>query len=217
MSQGRKEYYKTHESHWKGRVVSEEEKQRARERNKGKWAGDKNPRHINPLGGKLNGRWRGGILSLHNEYRTRIDYWKQDSMAFCNYKCVITGGGFDNIHHTSSYTDILTEALNNLGFKPKKKIGDYTSDELNRLDVEVEKLHKIYGFGACINKDVHKLFHDIYAYTKFTPDDFLEFLRDIDNGKYKDWFISHNLTVNINYEYLSYLEELCDILKDDVI
>lgn len=213
LSKTKKEYYKTHESSWKGRIVSEEEKEKIRLRVKGRWSGNKNPRHINPLNGKDNGRWKGGILSLKTEFRSRISDWKNASMSFCNYKSVVTGKNFDHIHHTTSFTNILEECLKNTNIQIKSKIGDYTDEELILLEKEIQKLHIVYGYGACIEKNIHKLFHDNYGYTNFSPENFVEFLNDIDIGKYNKWFQSNNIEININYNYLSYLTTLCNSLK----
>ena len=51
----KKEYFKTHDGWWKGRKRSVEQCQGMGERMKGKWAGNKNPRHNNPLTGAANG------------------------------------------------------------------------------------------------------------------------------------------------------------------
>jgi hypothetical protein len=40
----------------------------------------------------------------------------------------------------------------------------------------------------------------------FIAYDFLVFIRDIDCGKYNKWFEENNLLININYEYIDYLE-----------
>lgn len=63
-----------------------------------------------------------------------------------------------------------------------------------------------YGFGACVNKEVHKLFHDTYGYKNFSPCDFLDFVYRVDSGDFDEWFASHNIPININYNYIEYLE-----------
>ena len=79
----------------------------------------------------------------------------------------------------------------------------------------IEKdLHIIYGFGACINKDVHKLFHDNYGYTKFSPYDFLDFVYRIDIGEFDEWFKENNLQININYDYVEYLESTLTVIAE---
>ena len=70
----------------------------------------------------------------------------------------------------------------------------------------LKELHSIYGYGACINKEVHKLFHDNYGYTKFSPLDFLDFIYRIDIGEFDGWFEENNLKIDINYDYVDYLE-----------
>lgn len=72
----------------------------------------------------------------------------------------------------------------------------------------------LYGYGACINKEVHKLFHDNYGYTKFSPFDFLDFLYRIDVGEFDAWFKENNLKININYEYVEYLESTLSVLAE---
>ena len=76
ISATKKEYFKTHDGWWKGRKRSPEQCKAISKRMKGKWAGDKNPRHINPLNGELNGRWKGGILDTYVELRSDTKDWK---------------------------------------------------------------------------------------------------------------------------------------------
>lgn len=85
---------------------------------------------------------------------------------------------------------------------------NYSTSEFNILRDEVNYLHVLYGLGACLQKDVHKLFHDEYGYTDFSSHDFIEFVNRIKSGEYEEWFIEHKLCVNINYEYVNYLIDL---------
>lgn len=208
ISETKKEYYKTHDGWWKGKKRSEKQCRQISDlkRELGYWKGDKNPRHLNPLNGELNGRWKGGINNTYCELRSDTKEWQQASMEFCNYKCVVTNGEFDNIHHTTAFRDIVDEAFNITKFDVKSKVQDYNQEDFDILRQITKELHSEYGFGACIQKDVHKLYHDKYGYTKFSPYSFLEFLYDIDNGKYNEWFDDNNLNIHINYEYVKYLE-----------
>ena len=214
ISVAKKEYYKTHDNWWKGRKRSPEQCQAISERQKGKWSGDKNPRHINPLNGELNGRWKGGILPVYTELRSDTKDWFNESMKFCNYKCVITGEKFDNIHHTTSFRDIVNEVFKITGIEVKQKVCDYSKEEFDRLRDVLKELHVLYGYGACVNKEVHKLFHDNYGYTKFSPFDFLDFLYRIDVGEFDSWFDENNLKININYKYIEYLEGILSALAE---
>ena len=206
ISATKKEYYKTHDSWWKGKKRSPEQCKAISKRMKGKWAGDKNPRHINPLNGELNGRWKGGILDTYVELRSDTKDWFNESMEFCGYKCVITNGEFDNVHHTTAFRDIVDQVFEITGVEVKPKVCDYSTDDFDELRSTLKELHSIYGYGACINKEVHKLFHDNYGYTKFSPFDFLDFIYRIDIGEFDSWFEENNLKIDINYDYVDYLE-----------
>lgn len=208
LSEFQREYYKTHDSWAKGIKLSPERCKQISERMKGKWSGDKNPRHLTPLNGELNGRWKGGINKTYTELRSESKDWQRKSMDFCDYKCVITGGGFDNIHHTTAFRDIVDQVFELTNICIKEQVCDYTDDEFSILRKACHDLHIMYGYGACINKDVHKLFHDTYGYTQFAPYNFLEFIYDIDSGKYDVWFSENNYKKNINQKYIEYLESI---------
>ena len=214
ISATKKEYYKTHDSWWKGKKRSPEQCKAISERMKGKWAGDKNPRHINPLNGELNGRWKGGILDTYVELRSDTKDWFNESMEFCGYKCVITNGEFDNVHHTTAFRDIVDQVFEITGVEVKPKVCDYSTDDFDELRSTLKELHSIYGYGACINKEVHKLFHDNYGYTKFSPFDFLDFIYRIDIGEFDSWFEENNLKIDINYDYVDYLESTLTALAE---
>lgn len=79
---------------------------------------------------------------------------------------------------------------------------------------EVKFLHAMYGFGACINKAVHKLFHDEYGYTGFTPDDFLDFITRIKSGEFDGWFDEQGLQICINSDYVDYLTALVNEFEE---
>ena len=206
ISATKKEYFKTHDGWWKGRKRSVEQCQGMSERMKGKWAGNKNPRHNNPLTGAANGRWKGGINQTYSELRSDTKDWFNDSMEFFNYKCVITNGEFDNVHHTTAFKDIVAEAFRITNIDIKEHVYDYADDEFQTLRDELKRLHSIYGYGACINKDIHKLFHDTYGYTEFSPYDFLEFIYRIESKEFDNWFKENNLKINFNFNYIEYLE-----------
>lgn len=208
LSQSLKEHYKTHDGWWKGKTRSPEQCKQMSERQKGKWAGNKNPRHIKPLCGSENGRWKGGINATYFELRSETKDWMQNSMEFCNYHCVITGGDFDNIHHTTPFRNIVDEVFDITHIEVKPLVRDYSKEEFQSLVDQTHKLHNKYGYGACVHYDVHKLFHDVYGYTHFTPKDFLHFINDIYDGKYDDWFKEYNLPININEQYVKYLENI---------
>lgn len=192
----------------KGRKLSEETRKKIsatkREYFKthdGWWTGKRrSPEQCKMISERQKGKWAGD--------------WFNDSMEFCNYKCVITGGEFDNVHHTTAFRDIIDEVFKITGVEVKQQVCDYNKEDFDELRLTLKDLHMLYGYGACINKEVHKLFHDNYGYTKFSPFDFLDFLYRIDVGEFDTWFKENNLKININYEYVEYLESTLSALAE---
>lgn len=222
LSESKKKYYETHDSWWKGKKRSKEQCEQISRRMKESmaWSGDNNPRHLKPLFGENNGRWKGGIKTVYTQLRSEIKDWFNESMMFSNYSCVITGLNFDNIHHTTPFKDIVEIALENMEIDPNKGIGECSESDLKLIKRRVIDLHTLFGFGAPLLKNVHKLFHDKYGYTNFTPYDFLDFIYRIDRGEYDDWFENNSIIVNINYGYVEYLEnillDLCEKKEGDL-
>jgi len=166
---------------------------------------------------KKNGRWSGGITNLYFALRNGLTKWKQDSMKFCNYKCIISGNNFDEIHHVIPFREIADEAFCLVNLDVREKIEDYSNNELNLIYNKINELHSFYGYGACLNKSVHKLFHDIYGYTDFDIDDFIDFVDKILCGDFNDWFNANNLRININFDYIEYIKSINDYLKSEDI
>lgn len=184
-------------SHWKGRIVSEEEKEKSRQRVLGRWQGEKNPRHINPLHKEKNGRWLGGITNLSQALREQLIGWKKGSMKFCNYKCLLTGKDFDEIHHLNPFNEIIKETLQELNLEVKNSLGDY--ENADTIIEKIQNKHTLYGI--CLSKEVHKIFHDNYSYNQFTKEDFEEFVRNYFKGDFdkdlKEEYRSYNSTSNM--------------------
>lgn len=110
------------------------------------------------------------------------------------------------MHHTTSFKNIVRETLKLTGLNKRDFVSNYTEEEFGRLTSVLKFLHGEYGFGACLTKEVHKLFHDNYGYKDFSAFDFLDFAYRVDNGEFADWFSSNSIPVNINFGYIEYLE-----------
>lgn len=205
ISVGNKIYYETHDSVWKG-VKRPDISLLSSQRRIGKWAGDNNPRHINPLFGSDNGNWNGGTTSLYAELRFELTDWKTSIMNYCGYKCIITGGKFDHIHHITPFKEILDEVFRITNLPVKDHSIDYSYNEYELLSSTLISLHDEIGYGACMNDNVHMLFHKNYGYHKFTKYNFLDFIYRIDCGEFDKWFEENGLQININYDYVEYLE-----------
>lgn len=208
LSESKKEYYKTHDAWAKGKHFTKEHCQNISKAKKevGKWKGDNNPRHIFPLNGSLNGNWQGGLTNFYQELRSDTKDWFNESAEFCDYSCVISGLNFDNVHHTTAFKDIIDETCRLTGLDKRGNVSDYTDEEFDTLTDTLKYLHNEYGLGACLTKEIHKLFHDIYGYKDFSAYDFLDFVYRVNNGELDNWFDKNNIPININYDYIEYLE-----------
>lgn len=125
--------------------------------------------------GEENARWNGGISSLVAYLRGQLTDWKKDTMKFSNYKCIITGKNFDDIHHLYSFDKIKDETIQILHFPIYDEINKYSDDELKQISKLCLELHYKYGLGVCITNKEHKLFHKIYGFGNNTPEQFEEF------------------------------------------
>ena len=134
--------------------------------------------------------------------------WLIKSAESTNYNCVITGKNFDNVHHLYPFKNIVEEVFINLNIDKRKNVSEYSECEEIAIRNELKRLHNFYGYGSPINKDVHKLFHDLYGYTNTNYCDFIEFVKRIELGEFDKWFEGNNLPVNINYDYINYIKEL---------
>lgn len=120
--------------------------------------------------------WKGGITPLHNHLRTTIYPWKKDSMKKSNYRCVITGKPFEEIHHEHGFEFILKETMEIVNLPIHTKINEYTESELKEIEDTCLELHYKYGLGSPILASLHTEFHNIYGRGKNTREQFEEFL-----------------------------------------
>jgi len=133
--------------------------------------------------GEMTGMWKGGISNLNVYLREFIDGWKRDSMASCNYKCVITGSDFKVIHHLYSFNKLLTETLEELNLPIHKEINNYINNEMDAIKEILTRKHYEHPLGVCLCKDVHTLYHKIYGDDN-TPEQFEEFRKRYNNGEF---------------------------------
>jgi hypothetical protein len=134
--------------------------------------------------GSKSHRWRGGLSEVTGLLGHRIPEWKRESMESCGYKCIITGGKFDHIHHLYPMNKIVQEVFFNIGLEKKRTLEEYSDEEISAIVYETKRLHTIYPLGVCLRKDIHDLFHSskMYGNKDFTPDDFYEFYDRIQSG-----------------------------------
>ncbi len=109
--------------------------------------------------------------------------WKEKSMKNCNYKCILTGNRFNDIHHIYSLNLILKETLNDLKINSKETIDDYTDEEL-RLILDIFRIKQNnYPLGVCLTSKIHKQFHDKYGYGNNTIEQWDKFVQEYYNTK----------------------------------
>lgn len=138
--------------------------------------------------GENHSNWNGGISSLTEFLRSKINNWKIDSFKKYNYKCYLTNSERNLvIHHVYPFSEIVKESLEELNLDIKKSIGEYSEEELNSIIEKVNKNHYKYGLGVCLRSDIHKLFHMEYSFFNFTPKDFEEFVVRFKNGEFDDF------------------------------
>jgi hypothetical protein len=125
-----------------------------------------------------------GNRSLYDFCRKTLDEWKRSSMIACNYKCILTGGEFDVVHHLFSFHKILDQLIDELNIPLYETINLYSDEELKTIEKKCLELHNFYGLGVCLNKQVHMLFHSIYGKTNNTPEQFEEFKTKYLNGDF---------------------------------
>lgn len=143
----------------------------------GVWKGNTNPRHSDPLNKERNGRWKGGISELYTHLRRHIRPWKEDSMRDSNYKCLLTGDEFDNVHHLFNFSHIMKKTIEASGLPIHEQISSYSFEELELIEKICMRIHYELGLGVCLRQDVHKLFHDLYGYRDNSPEQFEEYKR----------------------------------------
>lgn len=135
--------------------------------------------------GENHWNWKGGITKLNDYLRNKIDLWKNKSLYYSGYKCVITGKSVELVvHHIVSFNTIVSEVLKNLNLPIYETIESYTSDELNKIEIECVKIHQKYGLGVCLHKEVHNLFHRLYGKGDNTEAQFEEFKKRYKCGEF---------------------------------
>lgn len=119
-----------------------------------------------------------GISSynLLSEFVRRNNFkWKNESMKNCNYKCVITGNRFDEIHHIVGLNYILDISLKELGYDLVYDTRYYTDEELCTILNKFREVQGRYPLGVCLTKDIHTKFHSIYGFGNNTLEQWEKF------------------------------------------
>jgi hypothetical protein len=137
-----------------------------------------------------NPRWHGGSTSLFHYLRANINQWKLDSMRSSNYRCVLSGDKFDDIHHLKSFEMLVIETMNELELEVFNDTSQYTMEEISSIKAKCLEIHYRYQLGVCLRRDLHILFHSLYGRRNVTPSKFEQFKTRYMNGEFSDLMVS---------------------------
>lgn len=131
----------------------------------GKWKGDSNPRHLNPLNGEDNGNWQGGITSENQRIRSTDEYknWRISVFSKDNYICQCCGDSKGNnleSHH----------------------IENFSSNEDLRFNVD----NGITLCKNCHNPNVKNSFHNLYGTFNNTKEQLYEYIERYKNQEFEE-------------------------------
>lgn len=148
-------------------------------------------------------QWNGGLSEVKTYVRNNISEWKKISMKLCNYKCVVSGDDFDDIHHVESFNTLFEKLVKSTDFKINQLISEHSNYELEIIREIGIELHLSSCSGVCLTNEIHKEFHSIYGnrnnnrkqFLEFISDKYpnrLEFVENILNKDIKSFFIQQN-------------------------
>ncbi|MEG2786423.1 MAG: hypothetical protein RR942_01290 [Romboutsia sp.] len=136
--------------------------------------------------GANNHFWKNGITPLYNRIRDSMGSWKKDSYNKYDRKCFICRSKEDiEVHHNKNFASILYETLDTLNMPIKSTIGQYTTEELDKIQSKCLELHYKYGLGVCLCHKHHSEFHKIYTKHNNTKEQLIEFKANIKKLKNK--------------------------------
>lgn len=138
--------------------------------------------------------WKGGITPLTRNMRSKIDVYIKKRIKESNYTCELTGlNGSVHYHHITNFHLLLEESLKISNCEIKKNIGDYTTDELYKIEKNLIELNEKSPYVILISK-MHILFHKIYGKKNNNEDQYNEF-----KNKYKNCEFNNILPLKYRY------------------
>lgn len=151
---------------------------------------------IDKRSGEKHPFWKDGITDLTKWMRGRIKPWIEDSLREGNNMCKLSGTHEEIVvHHKYAFKKIMNETMCEINLDVREDIGKYSKEELLLIKEKALALHYEYGLGVCLNKDIHKLFHEIYSYHKFTEENFEEFKLRYKSGEFTELLNERRLDI----------------------
>ena len=135
-----------------------------------------------------NPNWKSGITPISTHLRNLNEQWFTNCKQQANYTCELTGkvGGNLHTHHLKAFSTIVLEAHELHNIQIHEIIGEYTKEELHKLEEYVASRHKDNSNAVVLCDEVHTLFHSLYGYGNNTKEQFEEFKQRNLNGEFKD-------------------------------
>ena len=125
--------------------------------------------------------------TLAKYLRGQNQEWKNQSMAQCNYQCVLTGSKKFEIHHLYGVSNIINDILNQYPQYKLKSFKEYSQEDLDFLTIVFKNEQQKYPLGVCVDNKIHTLFHSMYGQYYNTEAQWKQFVDDYNNGNYKDY------------------------------
>ncbi|HIH62772.1 MAG TPA: hypothetical protein HA283_00595 [Nanoarchaeota archaeon] len=145
--------------------------------------------------------WKGGISSLHNYLRCKINSWKIDSLKKYNYKCAISGQNEQlEIHHIYPFNKIINDTLIELNLVLKYQISDYSKEELKLIEEKCLELHYKNGLGIPLLPELHKSLHMLFGKSDTDITHINQLIENIRNGNIFKILLDKNDELN-NYNF----------------
>jgi hypothetical protein len=138
--------------------------------------------HSERMMGRGNPAWAGGSKDLALFLRRGLRWWFNREAGAYGYRCALSGGDFQHVHHTYPYHLVVAETLDKLGLEPMEA-GDYTDEELVKIQDAVRHRHESI-VGIPLTQPLHQLFHRMYGSKRFTVGDYYEFERKYKDGEF---------------------------------
>lgn len=138
------------------------------------------------------------MSNIDDYIRSNNSKWKEDSLKNNHYKCVFTNNTDIEIHHIYPFHKILNEVFEEMGYDINKEY-QLSDSEVSEICKNFFKKQNEYGFGVCVDKEIHKLFHSLYGFINFTSDNWFDFTIRLKNGEYNEILLQKG----VNIEYLS--------------
>lgn len=127
-------------------------------------------------------------LDFSDQYNTKlkkymrnwIGDWIGEIMDRDGHKCFLTGSTDIAVHHVYSFDFLVNQFLseNNISNKEPE---EFDKEELQQIGMDFKAYHNANALGICIDKKLHKLFHNLYGRATADEINFNDFVKQIKN------------------------------------